>query len=190
MDCENFTKSWSGHLHFRHYLWYKFHDPSWSGSWDILFTSCNKNEKNLKRAITLQWQIGWTRKKIWVFLIFILIPHTKFQDHISNGFWPSASVTHRWTDRRTNRRTDGRTDRPKPICLPNFFEVGGIKKLKTPREKLLFHEWPVSLMEIEFIEVVFYIIHHTAAMETRVLIWGNSLNAQGQQNPSSQIWSD
>ena len=38
MDCENFTKSWSGHLHFRHNLWYKFHDPSWSGSWDILFT--------------------------------------------------------------------------------------------------------------------------------------------------------
>ena len=24
------------------------------------------------------------------------------------------------------KETDGRTDRPKPICLPNFFEVGGI----------------------------------------------------------------
>ena len=55
------------------------------------------------------------KKKIQVFLIFILILHTKFQDPISNSSRLSASVTH--------RRTDG----PQPICLLNFFEVGGIK---------------------------------------------------------------
>ena len=47
------------------------------------------------------------KKKTRVFLIFILILHTKFQDF--NGSWPSASVTHRQTDRRTDGRTDGWT---------------------------------------------------------------------------------
>ena len=62
------------------------------------------------------------KKNIQVFLIFILTLPTKFQDPISNGSWPSASVTHR----RRDGRKDRRTDRPKPIRLPNFFEVGGI----------------------------------------------------------------
>ena len=42
--------------------------------------------------------------KIRVFLIYILIAHTKFQDPISNGSWPSASVTDRRTDERTYLR--------------------------------------------------------------------------------------
>ena len=40
----------------------------------------------------------------------------------------AAQVYHR-KHGRTDRRTDRRTNRPKPICHPNFFEVGGIKTL-------------------------------------------------------------
>ena len=44
------------------------------------------------------------KKKIWVFLIFILTLLTKFQDPISNGSWASASVTHRRMDRQTDEQ--------------------------------------------------------------------------------------
>ena len=36
---QNLTKSKSGHLHLRQSLWSKYHDPSSSGSCDIVFTS-------------------------------------------------------------------------------------------------------------------------------------------------------
>ena len=48
---QNFAKSWSGHLHFGHNLWAKYHDPSSSGSSDILFT---KSFLSLKRETIQQ----------------------------------------------------------------------------------------------------------------------------------------
>ena len=45
---------------------------------------CNENEKTLKRAITAMTN-PMAKKKLRVSLIFILVPHTKFQDPIPNG---------------------------------------------------------------------------------------------------------
>ena len=49
-------------------------------SLDFFTKTMRKSKKHKKRAITLQRQVRRKRKKIWVLLIFILIPHIKFQD--------------------------------------------------------------------------------------------------------------
>ena len=58
---------------------------------------CNKNKKSENgnnSAITNPMN----KKQIWFFLVFIFIPHTKFQDPLSIGSKPSANVTHIRTD--------------------------------------------------------------------------------------------
>ena len=47
-------------------------------------------KKCWKRGITLQWKVWRKRKKIRVLLFFILIPHIKFQDPMSNHSCPHA----------------------------------------------------------------------------------------------------
>ena len=65
----------------------------------------------LSYKLTL-WAFGSGELKLQVPLFFILIPHVKFQDHMSYRSW----LYEKW-----------RTDRPKPICLLNFFKAGSIK---------------------------------------------------------------
>ena len=60
---------------------------------------------------------------ILVRLFFVLMLYIKFQVPSSSG-----SLVLQPTKGVTDRRTDGR---PKPICPLNFFEVGGIIKMKT-----------------------------------------------------------
>ena len=60
-------------------------------------------------------------------VFFILVPHIKFQDPISNRSWTYAK-----RNRRTHARTDARTDAEVQTNMPlNFFEVGCIKTMKT-----------------------------------------------------------
>ena len=74
--------------------------------------------KNFEKGNNSAMTNPMDKKKIRVSLILILVPHTKFQDPFPNGSLTGC---------KRNGQTDGQTDRPKPICLLNFFEVGGIK---------------------------------------------------------------
>ena len=58
--------------------------------------------------------------KIRVLLIFILIPHIKFQDPISNRSWPYAKCDP-GSDARMHARTHGQ---PKPICQTQLLPRG------------------------------------------------------------------
>ena len=64
------------------------------------------------------------KKKIHVGLFFVLMLYIKFQVTSSSG-----SLVLQPTKGVIDRRMDGQMDRPKPICLLNFFEVGGIKNV-------------------------------------------------------------
>ena len=65
---------------------------------------------------------GPTEKKNICFrLFFVLMLYIKFQVPSSSGSLVLQP---------TKGLTDSRTDRPKPICLLNFFEVEGIKTIK------------------------------------------------------------
>ena len=138
---QNFVNSSSSHLHLRHNLWARYHDPSSSGSPIITMTRCHgfimqKSKKGRKSDITLQWQVRREKKKrkkkktknkkkkkkkkkkkTRDLLIFMHIPCIKLQDPISNRSWPYAKHygqihVHTQTDRQA-----------KPICPLNIFEV-------------------------------------------------------------------
>ena len=66
-------------------------------------------------------------------------PYKKFQNSSNSKTvaftvlklcYASKSVTNGRTDGQTDRRTDGCTNNPEAICPSNFFEVGGIIKVK------------------------------------------------------------
>ena len=71
---------------------------------------------------------GLTKKKkiyICVSLFLVLMLYIKFQVPSSSGslvLQPPIGVT--------DRQTDGQMDGHKPVCPFNFFEVGGIIKIK------------------------------------------------------------
>ena len=52
----------------------------------------------------------------------------KFQNSSIHGFKVMLCIKKR--DERTDGRTDGRTNNPEAICPSNFFEVGGINKVR------------------------------------------------------------
>ena len=82
-----------------------------------------KSKKRRKRGITLQQRVQWKRKKKYGLSYF------SYLFHISHFKIPSLTILDRMQcDRRTDGCMNGCTDRPKPIHLLNFFEVGGIKK--------------------------------------------------------------
>ena len=66
--------------------------------------------KNFGKGNNSEMTNTMDKKKIQVSLIFILYPHTKFHDPISNGFWPCVSV-----------RTDGQKDRQAQTNMPPHF---------------------------------------------------------------------
>ena len=87
---------------------------------DKVFMAESKKGHNF--CITLPYK-SRPKKNIRVRLFFVLMLYIKFQVPSSSG-----SLVLQPTKGVTDRRTDGQTDRPKPICLLNFFEVGGMKR--------------------------------------------------------------
>ena len=65
----------------------------------------------------------------------------KFQDPCMHGLKVMLCIKKRngRTHTRTDAHKDGRTNVPEAICLPNFFENGGIKKLLSTALKLHAH---------------------------------------------------
>ena len=83
----------------------------WQASIGLYWQSKKKKESR-KRDITLQREVRRNRKRIRVLLFFILIPHIKFQDPISNRSWPYAKC-----DARTHGRTNGQAQTNMPPQL-------------------------------------------------------------------------
>ena len=83
MDIESFTKSYSGHLHLNIMTLAQAVLEIFCSQTSIGL-QCNKM-KNFEKGNNPAMTNPMDKKKIRVFLIFILIPHTKFQDPISNG---------------------------------------------------------------------------------------------------------
>ena len=94
----------------------KFQNPSMHDSWT---DGCTPGRMHNPKPICPVnfFEVGGI--KIRVLLFFMLIPHIKFQDSISNRSWMYVM----W---HTHGRTDAWTHTP--ICRLNFYEVGGHKK--------------------------------------------------------------
>ena len=73
----------------------KYHDPSSSGSPDILFTRFHRfsMQKSRKGAKLCNDKSDGKEKVRTRFYFFMFIPNLKFQDPISNSFLPYPSVT-------------------------------------------------------------------------------------------------
>ena len=100
-----------------------------SRKWGIIQSNIHRILRNVNQVIYtmyLNCMIDTNEKsdgkeKIQILLFFILIPHIKFQDPISNRSWPHAKC-----DPRTDGRTDGQAQTNMP---PQLLRSWGHKKV-------------------------------------------------------------